>query len=155
MKFSGGVHPKEEKITKHYRISVLQTPQILVLPLSQHTGKPSIPLLKTGDYVLRGQKIAQPDGLISASLHSPVSGKIVGINEVIHPTLCKKTPAIIIESDGHNKTVEFNTKYKEYFRYSPEELVNHVKESGMVGLGGAAFPTHVNFLHQEIKLLTM
>jgi len=153
MKFSGGVHPKEEKITKHYRISVLQTPQILVLPLSQHTGKPSIPLLKTGDYVLRGQKIAQPDGLISASLHSPVSGKIVGINEVIHPTLCKKTPAIIIESDGHNKTVEFNTKYKEYFRYSPEELVNHVKESGMVGLGGAAFPTHVKLSPPRDKVI--
>lgn len=153
MNFPGGIHPKENKITKHYRIGTLQTPQFLYLHLSQHTGKPAIPTVKVGDVVLRGQKIAQPDGLISAYIHSPVSGKIVDIKDVLHPVLCKKTPAIVIESDGHNKTVEFNTKYKEYFRFSTEELVNHIKESGIVGLGGAMFPSYVKLSPPKDKVI--
>ncbi|MFN3550404.1 MAG: electron transport complex subunit RsxC [Endomicrobiia bacterium] len=153
MNFSGGIHPQENKITKHYRIGTLQIPQFVYLHLSQHTGKPAIPIVKTGDYILRGQKIAQPDGLVSASLHSPVSGKVVEIKEVLHPVLCKKFPAIVIESDGHNKTVEFNTKYKEYFRFSSEELVNHIKDSGIVGLGGAMFPSHVKLSPPKDKVI--
>ncbi len=153
MNFSGGIHPKENKITQHYRIGILQIPQFVYLHLSQHTGKPSIPIVKTGDYVLRGQKIAQPDGLVSASLHSPVSGKVVEIKEVLHPVLCKKFPAIVIESDGHNKTIDFSTKYKEYFRFSAEELVNRIKDLGIVGLGGAMFPSHVKLSPPRDKII--
>ncbi|MCX7716043.1 MAG: electron transport complex subunit RsxC, partial [Endomicrobia bacterium] len=143
MKFVGGVHPEERKISRHYRIQQINPPDYLYLHLSQHTGKPSIPLVKEGDYVLRGQKIANYDGAISASLHAPASGKVVGIKEVLHPSLCIKMPAIIIETDKHSSSVEFNTKYKEYHRFTRGELIAHIKECGIVGLGGAMFPTDV------------
>jgi len=153
MKFFGGVHPKENKITKHYRIDSITYPQFVYLHLSQHTGKPSIPIVKIGDYVLRGQKIAEADGWVSTTLHSPVSGRVVDIKNVLHPTLNKFMPAVIIESDGYKKSVEFNTKYKEYYRYSPEELVEYIKECGIVGLGGAAFPTHVKLSPPKDKVI--
>jgi len=153
MRFYGGVHPKESKITRLYRIDKLPIPQYVYLHLSQHTGKPSVPVVKTGDYVLRGQKIADSDGWISTTLHSPVSGKVIDIKNVPHPTLNKLAPAIVIESDGHNKSVEFNTKYKEYYRFSPQELVEYIKECGIVGLGGAAFPTHVKLSPPKDKII--
>lgn len=153
MNFVGGIHLKEEKITRYYRIDKLQLPQLFCLPIIQHTGKPSIPLVKTGDYVLRYQKIAEASGFISSNLHSPVSGKVVEIKEIYHPTFLKKIPAIIIESDGHNKTVEPDTKFKEYYRYSSEELLAHIKESGVVGLGGAMFPTHVKLSPPKDKVI--
>ncbi len=153
MGFFGGINLKENKITKHYRIDKLPYPQVLYLHLSQHTGKPSIPLVKEGDYVLRGQKIAQNDGEISACLHSPVSGKVLGIKDVLHPTLCKKMPAIIIESDGHGNTVEFTNKYREYHRYSREELISFIRECGIVGLGGAMFPSHVKLNPPKNKVI--
>jgi len=153
MKFFGGVHPKENKVTRHYRIDTIPYPQFVYLHLSQHTGKPSTPIVKIGDYVLRGQKIADADGWISTTLHSPVSGKVVDIKNVPHPTLNKLMPAIVIESDGHKKSVEFNTKYKEYYRYTPQELVEYIKECGIVGLGGAAFPTHVKLSPPKDKVI--
>ncbi len=153
MGFFGGIHPRELKITRHYRIDKIPTPQILYLHLSQHTGKPSIPLVKEGDTVLRGQKIAQNDGNISACLHSPVSGRVLEIKEVLHPTLSKKMPAIVIESDGHNNTVEFNTKYREYQRFPREELISFIRECGIVGLGGAMFPSHVKLSPPKDKVI--
>jgi electron transport complex protein RnfC len=153
MKFFGGVHPKENKVTKHYRIDNITYPQFVYLHLSQHTGKHSVPIVKIGDYVLRGQKIAEADGWVSTTLHSSVSGRVVDIKNVIHPTLKKFMPAVVIESDGHKKSVEFNTKYKEYYRYSPQELVEYIKECGIVGLGGAAFPTHVKLSPPKDKVI--
>lgn len=143
MKFDGGIHPAENKKSKYYRIQSISPQKYIYLHLQQHTGKISLPLVKVGDYVLRGQKIADADGLISSCLHSPVSGKVVDIRDVIHPTLARPSLAIVIENDGKNNSVEFNTKYKEYHRFSKEELIAHIKESGIVGLGGAMFPTHV------------
>lgn len=151
--FYGGVHPEESKISRHYRIQPILPPQQVYLHLSQHTGKPAIPIVKEGDYVLRGQKVAQNDGFISACIHSPVSGKVVGVTNIIHPTLCKRLPAIVIESDGKLATVEFQTKYKEYHRFSPKELISHIKECGIVGLGGAMFPTDVKLSPPKDKVI--
>ncbi|MEN3013748.1 MAG: electron transport complex subunit RsxC [Endomicrobiia bacterium] len=153
MGFYGGLHPKEEKKSRHYRFETLPLPQYLYLHLQQHAGKISKPLVKTGDYVLKGQKIAEADGLISSNLHSPVSGKVIDIKEIYHPTLCRKMPAIIIENDGKNTSVEFSSKYKDYHRFPKEELVNHIKESGVVGLGGAMFPTHIKLNPPKDKLI--
>lgn len=153
MSFAGGLHPKEQKITKHYRISNIPQPKVLYIHLSQHTGKPAVPVVKQGDYVLRGQKIAQNDGLISASVHSPVSGKVLGIQNVPHPVLCKYIPAIVIESDGRNNCVQFNTKYKDYHRFPREEIISHIKECGIVGLGGAMFPTDVKLNPPKNKII--
>ncbi|MCX7957397.1 MAG: electron transport complex subunit RsxC [Endomicrobia bacterium] len=153
MKFSGGIHPKENKKTKFYRIQNLNAPNFLYLHLQQHTGKIAVPLVKPGDVVLRGQKIAQNDGYVSMTLHSPVSGKVVDIKDVTHPTLCKKLPAIIIENDKRNNTVNFIQKYKDYHRCSKEELLEHIKECGVVGLGGAMFPTHVKLNPPRDKVI--
>lgn len=141
--FFGGVHPPENKISRHYRLEKIVPPKFVYLHLSQHTGKPAKPVVKPNDYVLIGQKVADYDGLISSPVHSPVSGKVVEIKEVLHPVLGTKLPAIVVENDGNNKTIEFSSKYKEYFRYDKTEIVNVIKENGIVGLGGAMFPTHV------------
>ncbi|MCS7151924.1 MAG: electron transport complex subunit RsxC [Endomicrobia bacterium] len=152
-RFSGGIHPKEKKIAKLYRIQNIQYPQYVYLHLSQHTGKPAVPIVKEKDYVLRGQKVAQSDGLISACIHSPVSGQVVGIKDVLHPVICKKLPAVVIESDGKFTTIELKPKYKEYHRFSPQELVGYIKECGIVGLGGAMFPTDVKLSPPKDKVI--
>ncbi len=155
MKFlSKGLHLKEFKISKHYHTTPLPEPHEVVLPLSQHTGKPAIPLVKEGDYVLKGQKICEADGYISSCIHSPVSGSVKEIKDVFHPVTTKKQPAIVIQSDGKGKTVDFITKYKEYFRFDRKEIINFIREGGIVGLGGAMFPTDVKLSSQkEIKYL--
>ncbi|MCS7230589.1 MAG: electron transport complex subunit RsxC [Elusimicrobiota bacterium] len=153
MSFYGGIHPKDNKKSKYYRIENIAAPQFLYLYLQQHTGKISVPLVNVGDYVLRGQKIAEADGLISSTLHSPVSGKVKEIKEIMHPTLCKKSPAIIIENDGKNTSVEFIPKYKDYHRFPKDEIITYIKESGIVGLGGAMFPTHVKLNPPKDKII--
>lgn len=136
------IHPPEFKDqTRHKRIERLGLPKKVILPLSQHTGVPSQTLVKSGDTVKTGQLIASAKGFISANLHASVSGKIVAIEKSIHPVL-GSFEAIIIESDGHDNKV-FQEPKRDINTLSNEEIVDIVKEAGIVGLGGAAFPTHV------------
>lgn len=139
----GGVHPPEVKISRHYRIESISAGEVVQLPLLQHTGKVAIPIVKEGDVVLTGQKIAKEDGFISSPVHSSVSGKVKEIKDLVHPTLGVKVPTIVIENDGKNKTIDFVSKYKEYFRFDKKEIIDFIKDNGIVGLGGAMFPTHV------------
>ncbi len=141
--FFGGVHPQENKISRHYHLEKIFSPGLLFVHLSQHIGKIAKPLVKQNDYVLKGQKIAEADGLISATIHSPVSGKIKEIKDFLHPVIGDKLPVIVIENDGNNKSIDFTSKYKEYFRFDNNEIVRVIQNSGIVGLGGAMFPTHV------------
>ncbi|MFQ3676117.1 MAG: electron transport complex subunit RsxC, partial [Endomicrobiia bacterium] len=151
-----GIHPSDNKVSQYYRLEKIVSPQLVYLHLSQHTGKPAKPIVKPNDYVLIGQKVADYDGLISSPIHSPVSGKVLEFKEILHPVLGNKFPAIVIENDGNNKFVDFNSKYKEYFRYDRTEIVNVIRENGVVGLGGAMFPTHVKLSpKKEIEVVLL
>ncbi|HRD22265.1 MAG TPA: electron transport complex subunit RsxC [Candidatus Hydrothermia bacterium] len=141
--FKGGVHPPYCKYTTGKGIEKLPVPATLYVPLSQHTGKPAKPLVKRGDEVKKGQKIADADGYISACIHAPTSGKVRTIIDHPHPVLLMSDFAIVIEPDGKDEWFEEPLERVNWQESSPEEIVNAVKEAGVVGLGGAAFPTHV------------
>ncbi len=148
--FRGGVHPPEEKITSQKPIQELPLLKKVVIPLSQHTGAPAEPAVKVGDRVKTGQKIGEAQGPISSNIHASISGKVVDISDHPHP-LGPPSLAITIESDGrdeHHPSIKHNN---DYFRLHPNEIREIVREAGIVGLGGAAFPTHVKLSPPEDK----
>ncbi|HCJ66111.1 MAG TPA: electron transport complex subunit RsxC [Elusimicrobia bacterium] len=141
-KFHGGIHPAEEKNTKDIPIRQAREPKKVVLPLQQHTGVPCQPLVKVGDEVKVGQKIGDVNALISAPVHSSVSGKVVAIEPYLHPT-GSIVSSVIIESDEKNTLSEEIKPRANLENISLEEIKKIIREAGIVGLGGAAFPTHV------------
>ncbi|RKX70689.1 electron transport complex subunit RsxC [candidate division WOR-3 bacterium] len=139
--FIGGVHPKEAKLTSGSPIEVLPPPKTVYIPLSQHTGKPARLLVSKGDEVKLGQKIGEAQGFISANIHATVSGKVKSIGRFPHPVLGDGI-AVEIENDGED-TWAFEITEHDYEKLTPQEIIDLVKEAGIVGLGGAAFPSHV------------
>jgi len=139
--FKGGVKLLDFKsLSKNEKIEEFKYPEKVIIPLSQHTGSPAKPVVKKGDYVVEGQIIGEITGFISSNIHSSVSGKVIDIVPWDLPT-GKRTMSVIIESDGEGKSIE---KIKrDWLSLSKEEIINIVRDSGIVGLGGAAFPTHV------------
>ncbi|MDI6642254.1 MAG: hypothetical protein QME68_08115, partial [Elusimicrobiota bacterium] len=141
--FSGGIHPPQYKITKSVPIKDTQLPEKVVIPLSQHTGEAAKPLVKKGDYVLRNQKIGEGVGKISAPVHSSISGTVIDCINWNHPVINEPVLSVVIESDGKDDQEIPKKNYEDYYRHSPDEIRNVIHSSGIVGLGGAAFPTHV------------
>lgn len=142
--FYGGLHPSEEKEeTKDKRLESFPEPEVAVIFLSQHTGKRARPLVKVGDKVNVGQKIGEADGFVSVPIHSSISGKVISIEERIHPTLKKEEPALIIKNDMENQLDSSIQSRKDFESLCREDLLEIIKEKGIVGLGGAMFPTHV------------
>jgi len=140
--FKGGVHPRGMKsISENAAIKEMPIPDELVIPLSQHTGAPAELLVKKGDKVLKGQKIGEAKGFISACVHSPASGEVTNVAPYMHP-LGRKAMSVFIKPDGLDEWAQLPEK-KNLNNISPEEIISRVKESGIVGLGGAAFPSHV------------
>lgn len=148
--FRGGVHPPEEKITSLLPIQELPLPKKVVIPLSQHTGAPAKPVVKVGDRVRTGQKIGEAQGPISSIIHASLSGKVIDISDYPHP-LGPPSLAITIESDGKDEYHPSIKHNNDYFRLHPNEIREVVKAAGVVGLGGAAFPTHVKLSPPEGK----
>lgn len=131
---------KEHKYPQHnFTSEKFLKPQKLYLPLSQHAGKPSLPRINIGDTVEEGDLIAKDDGFISSCLHSPKKAKILNIDDYYHPNL-KRAKSIIAECLPEDK--KYFSK-SEVTNLSKEQLEEIIKNSGIVGLGGAAFPTHV------------
>ena len=140
--FRGGVSLAEcKELTVDRKIRPVPAPDEIVLPLSQHIGSPNVPIVKDGDMVKVGQRVGEAKAFISAPVHSPVSGKVKALKNVFNPVYGKR-PALIIENDGKYESVSF-TRRENGDRLSGEELINIIKEAGLVGLGGGAFPTHV------------
>jgi electron transport complex protein RnfC len=134
---------EHKQATEEKAIEVLPLPSKVYIPLSQHLGKICLPEVEIGDVVLRAQKIAAVAAHVASPIHASISGKVIAIQEAPHPVLgrCK---AIVIESDGEDKTQIPNPKsQKEIEGLSIEEIRNIVFEAGIVGMGGASFPTHV------------
>lgn len=142
---SGGVAvPDKKELSGHARIEDAGIPAELTLFLSQHTGAPSKPLVKAGDPVKRGQIIAEAQGAVSASLHAPTSGKVKAIEASHQPVLGRMVDAIIIETDGQNQVFDGIAPVSaDLSELSREAIREAARNAGLVGLGGAAFPTAV------------
>jgi electron transport complex protein RnfC len=142
----GGVHPSEhKKETAGLPIRRLPFAPQLVVPLSQHKGAPAKPIVKVGEEVVRGEPIAEADGHVSVPMHAPATGRVVAVD--LWPTAeGPKAPAIVIEPyDAASQEILYEDPV-DIMNETPGEIVHLVKEAGLVGLGGAAFPSHVKML---------
>lgn len=149
--FSRGIHPPECKDhTSGKSIRRLPFAPELVIPLSQHTGAPAVPVVREGQEVVRGEPIAEAGGFVSVPMHAPVTGIVDRI--ALAPTLeGEPSPAIFIKSyPAADQRILYGAP-RDIESMSPEELVQAVQDTGVVGLGGAAFPTHVKLIVPEGK----
>ena len=141
--FKGGTHPPHsKKYTEDLPIERAKEPNIVVIPMQQHLGAPCEPIVQIGDEVKVGQKIGEPKGFVSAPVHSCVSGKAVAIEPRLYSG-GMAVLSIVIESDLKNTISPEVASKGDLSVLSPEDIKNIIKEAGIVGMGGAAFPTHV------------
>ncbi len=142
--FHGGIHPPEnKKQSTRAPIGKAPIPQHLVLPMQQHIGGPADPLVSVGDSVLKGQLIAEPIGRISAAVHAPTSGKVIDIAHYPIPHASGLSgECIVIETDGEDRWIE-HQGLEDYKSIDRAELTEHIRSSGVAGMGGAGFPTDV------------
>lgn len=146
--FRGGVHPYDGKeLSKEKPVRELLPGKELVYPLSQHIGAPAKPIVAKGDHVLAGQKIAEMGGFVSANIHASVSGTVKEIKKVRN-NVGSMVDAIVVENDEKYETVEFQ-KADSLENLSKEEILDRIEEGGVVGMGGAGFPTHVKLAPKE------
>ncbi len=147
--FKGGVHPYEGKELSMDKPTVKLLPgKELVYPMSQHIGAPSKPIVAVGDHVLMGQKIAEAGGFVSV----PISASVSGTVKEIKPTLTVSgsiVDAIYIENDEQYTPVEGLGTKRDYTKLSKQEIRDIVKEAGIVGMGGAGFPTHIKLTPKD------
>jgi electron transport complex protein RnfC len=149
--FQGGSHPPTMKrATQASTISQMPTPSRVVIPLSQHTGAPAEPIVAVGDEVSLGQKLGEAQGYISVPVHASMEGKVVAIEPHPHP-LGGELPAVIIESNGSKPSHQPSEAPTWTVPSDPKAMVAAIREAGIVGLGGAAFPTHVKLSPPENK----
>jgi electron transport complex protein RnfC len=143
----GGVHPHENKLSAHQPIQVAEVPAKAVILLGQHIGAPAKPIVAKGDVVKVGTKIAEPGGFVSAAIHSSVSGKVAKIDSIIDASGYAK-PAIFIDVEGDEweETIDRSETLVKECTLTSEEIVKKIADAGIVGLGGACFPTHVKLL---------
>ena len=146
--FKGGIHPNDGKsLAKDKAIVTVMPKGDLIYPLSQHIGAPASPIVSVGDHVLKGQKIAEAGGFVSAPIHASVSGKVKAIEPHFNPT-GSKVNCIVVENDGEYQEVEY-TPSKPLDELTKEEILNLIGEAGIVGMGGAGFPTKVKLSPKE------
>ena len=140
----GGVHPPENKLSADKAIQTLAIPKQVAIPVSQHIGAPTKIIVKKKDKVMVGQIIAESGGFVSSNIHSSVSGTVFKIDNIIDTSGYKRQAVIInVEGDEWDKKIDKSTELVKEITLSPEEIVKKTHESGIVGLGGATFPTHV------------
>lgn len=147
--FKGGVHPEDGKgLSMNTPIKLIMPKGELVFPLNQHIGSPSKPIVKIKDRVLVGQVIAEGTGFISSNIISSVSGEVKAIEERLTVS-GNKVISIIVENDNEYMEVDDLGDKRNYMDLTKEEIRKIVKESGIVGLGGAGFPTHVKLTPKD------
>jgi electron transport complex protein RnfC len=138
----GGVHPEGKKdLSAQRRIRALPLPQFLYVPLQQHIGAPATPVVHVGDQVLKGQLIATAQGAVSSAIHAPTSGTVIALGDFVapHPSGLP-VPTITLQSDGADKWIDTET-IDDPFALPPEDIAARVGAAGIVGLGGATFPS--------------
>jgi electron transport complex protein RnfC len=153
--FKGGVHPPDNKrFSENAGITVAPLPDKVYLFLDNHAGVTAKPLVKEGDKVKTGQKIAEAGGFISADLHSSITGTVESIEKNYHPTLQKPRDAIVIKREPEEEW-QYLEPAKSYKDFEKDQLVKRIKDAGIVGLGGAMFPTNVKLSPPEDKKINL
>lgn len=141
--FRGGVHPDDKKrYTAAKPIEVAPLPEKVIIPTRQHIGAPCAPTVQVGDLVKKGQVIAEAQAFVSSPIHASISGKVVEIADYPHPVF-GTCSAVVIESDGQDEWVEGLPLSRDWQSLEAAEIKDIIRTSGIVGMGGATFPTHV------------
>ncbi len=155
----GGVHPPEQKyLSSGNSIVAVPLPDELAIPLNQHLGRPALPLVKARDNVTAGQRIGEADGFISAHVHSPVSGTVRKIEKRLSPMGSMEATVVIQVDQEQTKTdlEQFlKTRIDDPMALDSKDLLNQIADAGVVGQGGATFPTHVKLSPPDDKLIDL
>ncbi|MFH1639188.1 MAG: electron transport complex subunit RsxC [Chloroflexota bacterium] len=138
----GGVKLPESKLLAESPIEPAPLPETVFIPLQQNIGAPPKALVKRGEKVLKGQKIADTDRFVSAPVHASASGEVTRVTTAVNPATGQVMDALVITSDGEDKWVELDVP-EDPEALSTEEILKRIREAGIVGMGGACFPTHV------------
>ncbi len=148
----GGIHPHENKLTSSNAIKKLPIPKVVYVPISQHIGIPSTIVVERKEKVEIGQVIAKSGGYVSSNIHSPIAGTVTKLDKIVDSRGYKKQ-CIVIRTDVKNPSnfekVEFPLKKE--IKLSPKEILQQITDYGIVGLGGATFPSHVKLIIKEGK----
>ncbi len=148
----GGIHPHDNKLSAGRAIEILPLPTEVRIPLAQHIGAPAQAIVAVGDKVKAGQLIAQAGGFVSANVHSSVSGTVKKIEEFVDANGYKKMGVLIaVEGDEWDESVDVSKDIKREITLEPKDIVKKIGEMGLVGMGGATFPTHVKLSVPEGK----
>jgi electron transport complex protein RnfC len=149
----GGIHPPENKLTSAKSIKKLPVPKVVYVPISQHIGIPAEIIVDRKDKVEIGQVIAKSGGFVSSNIHSPVAGTVTKLDMIIDTSGYKKQ-CIVIRTDAKNESnfQEIDYPLKKEISLSPKEIVQRISDYGIVGLGGATFPSHVKLNVKDKKL---
>ena len=146
--FKGGIHPNDGKsLAKDRSIMQILPKGQLVYPLSQHIGAPANPVVKKGDHVLKGQMLAVAGGFVSAPIYASVSGTVKGLEQHFNPA-GSKVECIVVENDGEYEEIEYEP-VKPLSELSNDEILTKIGNAGIVGMGGAGFPTRVKLSPKE------
>ena len=140
----GGVHPPGNKLSAGKKIERFPIPEQVTIPLSQHIGTPAEPVVKEGDIVKAGTLIAKANGFVSANIHSSVSGTVVKIDDTVDSSGYRK-PAVFIQVEGNEfeESIDLSPELKKDIDLPASEIVRKIADAGIVGLGGATFPTQI------------
>lgn len=143
----GGVHPPENKFTADRPIEELPVKGLVSIPLSQHLGVPAVPVVAKGDRVLTGQLIAKGEAFISANIHSSVTGKVLKIDDMMDSSGYRKKSVVIqVEEDEWAEGIDLDDTVLKECNLDAAAIVRQVQDKGIVGLGGATFPSHVKLM---------
>ena len=140
--YYGGLHISEDKgLTEHLPLVQFPIPQMVVIPLSQYDGTPEAPLVGKGDHVKTGQKIGEAGGFLGSAIHSTVSGTVLLVEPRRHSNTGREIVSVVIKSDGRDELHESVRPCADLDALSPGDIAEIVREKGIVGMGGAGFPT--------------
>ncbi|MTK10812.1 MAG: electron transport complex subunit RsxC [Clostridiaceae bacterium] len=149
--FRGGVHPNDRKsYTSSKAIEVAPLPNKVIIPVRQHIGAPCAPIVNKGDIVKKGQIIAKSDAFVSSNIHASISGKVIDVADYPH-SVFGKCLSVVIENDGQDEWIEGLPVDRNWQALSNDELRSIIRDAGIVGMGGATFPTHVKLAPPEGK----
>ena len=148
----GGVHPEENKFADHEPVETFPIPKTATVFIHQNLGAPPVCQVKKGDTVKVGALLAKAESFICANVHSPVSGKVTQVEEVADCSHFKKTAVVIeVEGDEWEPAIDRSPEVVKEIKLNKQEIVQRIKDCGVVGLGGACFPTHVKYMLPEGK----
>lgn len=154
--FKGGVHPPDNKeATDSLPVEDARLPERVVIPMAQHIGASAKPTVKVGDLVKKGQKIGEAAGNVSAPVHASVSGKVIAGGMLFTSPMGFDVPAVVIESDGLDEWADGLVEHEDYMSMEPARLLDIIREAGIVGMGGATFPTHIKLSPPKEKKVSV